>query len=83
VAPDVVLAGHVKRSPEIFRFLEENVLTGKPRVSSRQNAPGASADDLIKPSAASLPTASRSVRQSVELLKQRGVDAIISFRATA
>src|SRR5438552_9485959 len=70
----------LKSSPEIFRFLEENVLR---KVSLL--FPAETADDsgvltkiLVLPS---LPTAEPFRSQSVELLKARGIDAIISFRA--
>ena len=77
---DVFSPGMLKSSPEIFRFLEENVLKQATRFF-----PGPSeeqADDLTKILVLpSLPTAEPFRSQSVELLKQRGVDAIISFRA--
>lgn len=71
----------LKSSPEIFGFLQENVLKDMSRLF-----PAASAEDadegltkiLVLPS---LPTAEPFRTQSVELLKERGVDAIISFRA--
>ena len=71
----------LKSSPDIFRFLEENVLKQAARLF-----PAESADDggsvptkvLVLPS---LPTAEPFRSQSVELLKARGVDAIVSFRA--
>ena len=71
----------LKSSPEIFGFLEEKVLKDVTRFF-----PPASADDpaggftkiLVLPS---LPTAEPFRSQSVELLKEHGVDAIISFRA--
>ncbi len=71
----------LKSSPEIFRFLEDNVLKEISRYF-----PAASSDDpndeltkiLVLPS---LPTAEPFRSQSVALLKARGVDAIISFRA--
>lgn len=71
----------LKSSPEIFGFLQENVLKDVSRLF-----PAAAADDtaggftkiLVLPS---LPTAEPFRSQSVELLKQHGVDAIISFRA--
>jgi hypothetical protein len=71
----------LKSSPEIFRFLEEKVL----KEASRLFPPDAIDDDggiptriLVLPS---LPTAEPFRSQSVELLKARGVDAIVSFRA--
>ena len=70
----------LKSSPEIFRFLEENVVKEVTRFF-----PAESADDggvltkvLVLPS---LPTAEPFRSQSVELLKAHGIDAIISFRA--
>lgn len=71
----------LKSSPEIFRFLEEKVL----KEATRLFAAGAEEENesgltkiLVLPS---LPTAEPFRSQSVELLKQSGVDAIISFRA--
>jgi hypothetical protein len=78
---DVFSPGMLKSSPEIFRFLEENVLKEATRFFPA-DSPGAAADDLTKILVLpSLPTAEPFRSQSVELLKQRGVDAIISFRA--
>lgn len=71
----------LKSSPEIFRFLEENVLKEASRLFSPEpgeEAGGALTKILVLPS---LPTAEPFRSQSVELLKARGVDAIISFRA--
>jgi hypothetical protein len=71
----------LKSSPEIFSFLQHNVL----KEAARFFPPGATDDSggtltkiLVLPS---LPTAEPFRSQSVELLKQHGVDAIISFRA--
>jgi hypothetical protein len=71
----------LKSSPEIFGFLEDKVLKDVTRFF-----PPAVADDpaggftkiLVLPS---LPTAEPFRSQSVELLKEKGIDAIISFRA--
>lgn len=70
----------LKSSPEIFGFLEEKVLKDVSRLF-----PVAADDDaagftkvLVLPS---LPTAEPFRTQSVELLKEHGVDAIVSFRA--
>ena len=71
----------LKSSPEIFRFLEENVVKEASRlfpVDSASDTPGELTKILVLPS---LPTAEPFRSQSVELLKGRGVDAIISFRA--
>ena len=71
----------LKSSPEIFGFLRQSVLKDAARFF-----PAETADDtgdtltkiLVLPS---LPTAEPFRSQSVELLKARGVDGIISFRA--
>ena len=71
----------LKSSPEIFRFLEENVLKQASRLFPAESADdggGAPTKVLVLPS---LPTAEPFRTQSVELLKAGGVDAIISFRA--
>lgn len=71
----------LKSSPEVFRFLEDNVLKQVARLFPADNpddAGGALTKILVLPS---LPTAEPFRSQSVELLKARGVDAIISFRA--
>jgi hypothetical protein len=78
--------GTLKSSPEIFRFLEENVLKEATRVfptdTEAEVAVGESASDLTKILVLpSLPTAEPFRSQSVQMLKERGVDAIISFRA--
>ena len=78
---DVFSPGMLKSSPEIFRFLEENVVKEATRLFPAA-APDGEADDLTKVLVLpGLPTAEPFRSQSVELLKQRGVDAIISFRA--
>ncbi|MBS0633278.1 MAG: hypothetical protein JSS11_15310 [Verrucomicrobia bacterium] len=71
----------LKSSPEIFGFLEENVLKNATRFFPA--APDEAGGDaltkiLVLPS---LPVAEPFRSQSVELLKARGVDAIISFRS--
>ena len=71
----------LKSSPEIFRFLEENVLKEVTRffpVETPDDAGGELTKILVLPS---LPTAEPFRSQSVELLKAHGIDAIISFRA--
>lgn len=71
----------LKSSPEIFRFLEETVLKKVSRLfpADTDDAEGDSLTKiLVLPS---LPTAEPFRSQSVELLKSRGIDAIISFRA--
>src|SRR3954469_20859792 len=69
----------LKTSPEIFRFLEENVLKQATRFFSTAPEEGEAGEVtkiLVLPA---LPTAEPFRSQSVELLKERGVDAIISF----
>jgi hypothetical protein len=70
----------LKSSPEIFRFLEENVVKEVTRFFPTESAEdaGALTKILVLPS---LPTAEPFRSQSVELLKAHGIDAIISFRA--
>ena len=71
----------LKSSPEIFGFLEAKVLKDATRFfpeTSAEDSAGALTKILVLPS---LPTAEPFRSQSVELLKERGVDAIISFRA--
>ncbi len=71
----------LKGSPEIFSFLEKNVLKEAARLFP-PDAPDDPAGELTKILVLpSLPTAEPFRSQSVELLKARGVDAIISFRA--
>lgn len=69
----------LKSSPEIFRFLEENVLKQATRFFPNEGATESDvAKILVLPG---LPTAEPFRSQSVEMLKERGVDGIISFRA--
>ena len=71
----------LKSSPEIFAFLEQNVLKEAARLfppDTPDDPTGVLTKILVLPS---LPTAEPFRSQSVELLKARGVDAIISFRA--
>jgi hypothetical protein len=71
----------LKSSPEVFRFLEDNVVKQVARLFPAEST-DQPADDLTKILVLpSLPTAEPFRSQSVELLKARGVDAIISFRA--
>jgi hypothetical protein len=70
----------LKGSPEIFGFLEQNVLKQAARLFPAEGD-GIGSDMtkiLVLPA---LPTAEPFRSQSVELLKERGVDGIISFRA--
>src|SRR5690606_4243822 len=80
---DVFTPGILKGSPEIFRFLEDEVQRRATRFFPVEEGDGAGkAEDfskvLVLPA---LPTQEPFRSQSVELLKARGVDGIISFRA--
>lgn len=71
----------LKSTPEIFGFLKQSVLKEAARFFPEEPAEGAG-DTLTKILVLpSLPTAEPFRSQSVELLKAKGVDAIISFRA--
>ena len=77
---DVFTPAMLKGSPEIFGFLEQNVVKQATRLFPSEGD-GISSDVtkiLVLPA---LPTAEPFRSQSVELLKERGVDGIISFRA--
>src|SRR3954462_9628239 len=71
----------LKSSPEIFSFLQQNVL----KEAARFFPPNPDDDPAEAPTKIlvlpSLPTAEPFRSQSVEMLKQHGVDAIVSFRA--
>jgi hypothetical protein len=77
---DVFTPAMLKGSPDIFGFLEQNVLKRAARLfPSESDGIGSDvAKILVLPA---LPTAEPFRSQSVELLKERGVDGIISFRA--
>ncbi|OHE78578.1 MAG: hypothetical protein A3G75_07410 [Verrucomicrobia bacterium RIFCSPLOWO2_12_FULL_64_8] len=78
---DVFSPGTLKNAPEkIFSFLQDNVLRQVARLfpTEAEGAGGDITKILVLPA---LPTAEPFRSQSVELLKQRGVDAMISFRA--
>jgi len=69
--------GMLKSSPEIFRFLEEKVLKKAQTIF-----PSDAGEDLTKILVLpGLPTAEPFRSQSVEVLKEKGVDGIISFRS--
>ncbi len=70
----------LRSSPEIFGFLEEKVLKDVSRLfpADAEGDAATFTKILVLPS---LPTAEPFRSQSVELLKEHGVDAIISFRA--
>jgi hypothetical protein len=76
---DVFTPSTLKSSPGIFGFLEQNVLNHAVRLFPAEGEPAAAgvAKVLVLPA---LPTAEPFRSQSVALLKERGVDAVISFR---
>ena len=72
----------LKSSPEIFRFLEENVLKEVTRFFPVDAEEPGNAPDVMKILVLpSLPTAEPFRSQSVAMLKEHGIDAIISFRS--
>jgi len=72
----------LKSSPEIFRFLEDNVMKEATRFFPAASEDEESDDPLTKILVLpSLPTQEPFRSQSIEMLKERGVDAIISFRS--
>jgi hypothetical protein len=80
---DVFTPGMLKSSPEIFRFLEDEVQRRATRFFPPEDGEEAGKAEefskvLVLPA---LPTQEPFRTQSVELLKARGVDGIISFRA--
>lgn len=81
---DVFTPGMLKSSPEIFKFLEAAVQKEALRFFPQDEGEGAAGRPeefskiLVLPA---LPTQEPFRSQSVELLKARGVDGIISFRA--
>lgn len=78
---DVFSPGMLKSSPEIFRFLEEKVLKEAARFFPSE-LDADSGDELTKILVLpGLPTAEPFRTQSVDVLKERGVDGIVSFRS--
>jgi hypothetical protein len=78
---DVFSPSILRSSPEIFRFLEAGVLREAGRLFPPLPA-GETTDGLLKILVLpGLPAQEPFRSQSVALLKERGVDAIISFRA--
>lgn len=80
---DVFTPGMLRSSPEIFKFLEAAVQKEALRFFPQEEGEGAESREdfakiLVLPA---LPTQEPFRSQSVELLKSRGVDGIISFRA--
>jgi hypothetical protein len=71
----------LRSSPEIFRFLEDSVKKEANRLLSIDPDEPGFGDDLLKIIVApGLPTQEPYRSQSVEMLKEKGVDGIISFR---
>lgn len=71
--------GTLRNQPEIFRFLEESVLREATRFFPTEHEAGA---DLLKILVLpGLPTAEPYRSQAVAMLKEKGVDAVISFRS--
>lgn len=71
----------LRSSPEIFRFLEDSVKKEAKRLLSGYEEEPGIGDDLLKIIVApGLPTQEPYRSQSVEMLKEKGVDGIISFR---
>lgn len=70
----------LRSQPEIFRFLEENVLKEASRFFPAETAEGGAGlmKILVLPG---LPTAEPYRSQAVAMLKERGVDAVLSFRS--
>src|SRR5690606_35502336 len=78
----VVSPATLKGSPEIFRCLEDNVIKEVSRYFPNDEIAGGEGGDLAKVLVLpGLPTQEPYRTQSVQMLKERGVDAIISFRA--
>ncbi len=77
---DVFTPATLKGSPEIFGFLEQNVLRQAAKLfpAEGDGITSGVAKILVLPA---LPTAEPFRSQSVEMLKERGVDGILSFRA--
>jgi hypothetical protein len=72
----------LKGSPEIFRFLEDNVIKEVTRLFPTDEVAGGEGDRLSKILVLpGLPTQEPYRTQSVQMLKDRVVDGIISFRA--
>lgn len=80
---EVFTPGMLKNAPEVFNFLEKSVLQQVSKLFP-QAEPGAEAGAeepakiLVLPA---LPTAEPYRSQSVQMLKERGIDGIVSFRS--
>lgn len=78
---DVFSPATLKSSPEIFRFLESTVLEHAAKWFPAEDREGEGEEFTKVLVIPGLPTVEPFRSQSVALLKERGVDAIISFRA--
>ncbi|HZZ19635.1 MAG TPA: hypothetical protein VFE25_09710 [Opitutaceae bacterium] len=77
---DVFTPNMLKGSPEIFGFLEKNVLKQAAKLfPSEGDGIGSDVTKILVLPA--LPTAEPFRSQSVAMLKEKGVDAILSFRS--
>jgi len=78
---NVFSAATLRNSPDIFRFLEQNVQREANRQLALDPAEPGAGDDVLKILVVpGLPTQEPYRSQSVAMLKERGVDGIISFR---
>jgi len=78
----VFSAATIKGSPEILRFLEEQVIKEVNRLFPPDDKQANESDEVAKILVLpGLPTQEPYRSQSVALLKERGVDGIISFRS--
>lgn len=80
---EVFTPGMLKNAPEVFNFLEKSVLQQVSKLFPQAEPGRETSDDepakiLVLPA---LPTAEPYRSQSVQLLKERGIDGIISFRS--
>lgn len=73
--------GTLRNQPEIFRFLEESVLREATRFFPTLLEEGEGADLLKILVLPGLPTAEPYRSQAVTMLKEKGVDAVLSFRS--
>lgn len=71
----------LRNQPEIFRFLELNVLKEASRLFPTETDDPDAAGLLKILVLPGLPTAEPYRSQTVEMLKEKGIDAVISFRA--
>jgi hypothetical protein len=75
-------AATVRSSPDILNFLEENVQKEASKLFPPAPGEPGVADDMLKLLVTpGLPTQEPYRSQSVQLLKERGVDGIVSFRS--